>query len=112
MMFESHGHEIIPFDRVVRRGSVDTMVCTAAQANEAILVAFDSDMREIAKRHGMTHDRFSRLNLIRFSCHEPMAHKRLDFAMSFVELEWSISEEKASRRLYLDIGKHAMRTHR
>jgi hypothetical protein len=111
-MFESHGHEIILFDEVVRRGSVDTLVCMAAQANDAILVAFDGDMREIAKRHGISHDRFSRLNLIKFTCPEPMAHKRLDFAMSFIEHEWVISDAKAARRLYVEISTHVLRSYR
>ena len=111
-MFESHGHEIILFDEVVRRGSVDTLVCMAAQANDAILVAFDGDMREIAKRQGISHDRFSRLNLIKFTCPEPMAHKRLDFAMSFIEHEWVISDAKAARRLYVEISTHVLRSYR
>lgn len=111
-MFESHGHEIIPFEEIVRRGSVDTLVCSAAQANEAILVAFDSDMREIAKRHGIAHDRFSRLNLIKFTCPEPMAHKRLDFAMSLIEHEWLVSDAKTARRLFVEIGMHVIRTYR
>jgi hypothetical protein len=111
-MFETHGHEIIPFEDVVKRGSLDVLVCTAAQANEAILVAFDGDMKQIAKRHGMSHDRFSRLNLIKFSCPEPMGHKRLKFAMSFVEHEWKISDAKVARRLYVEIGKQFLKTYR
>lgn len=111
-MFKSHGHAIIPFEDVVKRGSLDLLVCAGAQANEAILVAFDNDMKQVAKRYGMGHDRFSRLNLIKFSCPEPMAHKRLNFAMSFIEHEWKISDAKTARRLYVEIGKHFLKSYR
>jgi len=111
-MFKSHGHDIIPFEEAIKRGSLDLLVCAAAQANEAILVAFDNDMRQVARRHGIGHDRFSRLSLIKFNCPEPMAHKRLDFAMSFVEHEWKVSEEKAARRLYVEIGKQFLKSYR
>ena len=43
--FEAHGHLVVPFDEVVQRGSPDTLVGRAAEANEAILVAFDKDMK-------------------------------------------------------------------
>jgi Domain of unknown function (DUF5615) len=111
-MFKSHGHEVIPFEEAVKRGSLDLLVCAAAQANEAILVAFDNDMKQVAKRHGIGGDRFSRLNLIKFACSEPMAHKRLDFAMSFLEHEWEVSDAKAARRLYVEIGKHFLKSYR
>jgi hypothetical protein len=33
-------------------------------------------------------------------------------AMSFVEHEWKISDAKAARRLYIEIGKHFLKTNR
>jgi predicted nuclease of predicted toxin-antitoxin system len=110
--FVAYGHEIILFDDIVRRGSEDTLVCIAAQANDAILVACDGDMRQIAKRHGISNDRFKRLNLIKLSCPEPMAHKRVEFAMSLIEHEWNVSTEKVARRLFLEIGTHFLRSNR
>ncbi len=110
--FQSRGHLLIPFEQVVQRGSIDTLVCTAAQANDAILVAFDKDMKRIAQRNGIAGTRFSRLNLIKFCCPEPVAAARLSAAMSFLEHEWAISDQKASRRLHVEIGKNVLRTHR
>jgi Domain of unknown function (DUF5615) len=93
--FQQHGHEVIPFEEVVKRGSDDVIVWTAAIANEAILVGFDNDMKAAARRYGIYGDRFKRLSIIKFVCPEPMAAKRLAFAMSLIEHEWIISTRKS-----------------
>ena len=112
-MFVSHGHELIPFESVVARGSRDELVCIAAEANDAILVAFDNDMKQMARRHGVTPARFKRLHLLKFECDEPMAANRLEEAMSLLEHEWkTLGLRQATRRLFLVIGKQVLRTHR
>lgn len=110
--FKSHAHEVVPFEEAIQRGSKDALVCRAAEANDAILVAFDRDMKEAAKRLGVAGGRFKRLNLIYLQCTEPMAAKRLLVAMSFVEHEWLVSTEKVARRLHVSIGTHVLRSHR
>lgn len=111
-IFEKFGHEVVPFESAVKRGANDTLVCRAAEANDAILVAFDRDMKQAARRFGIGNERFKRLNLIHFQCPEPMAAKRLDWAMSFVEHEWTVSSQTTARRLFVVIGKHVLRSHR
>lgn len=103
---------MIPFDKAVTRGSRDELVCIAAEANDAILVAFDNDMKQAARRQGINSTRFKRLSLLKFACEEPMAGKRLEEAMSLVEHEWLVSTEKAARRLFVEIGTHVLRSHR
>jgi predicted nuclease of predicted toxin-antitoxin system len=110
--FELNGHEIISFDDIVKRGSEDALVIIAAEANEAILVACDGDMKHIAKRRRFSNERFRYLNLIKLSCPEPMAHKRVAFAMSFIEHEWNVSAVKVARRLFVEIGTQFLRTNR
>ena len=88
------------------------MVCAAAQANDAILVAFDHDMKQLAQRYGIGSGRFKRLCLIKFLCPEPMAAKRLEQAMSLIEHEWLVSSEKVARRLFVEVGKQFLRTNR
>jgi predicted nuclease of predicted toxin-antitoxin system len=110
--FEAHGHEIILFDDIVKRGSDDALVCAAVQANQAILVALDGDMKHIARQRGISQERFKRLSLIKLCCPEPMAHKRLELAMSFIEHEWNVSAVKLARRLFVDVGTHVLRTYR
>jgi predicted nuclease of predicted toxin-antitoxin system len=110
--FVRYGHEIIPFESVVTRGSRDELICIAAEANDAILVAFDNDMKQMARRHGVTPARFKRLNLLKFECEEPIAAARLEEAMSLLEHEWNLRLGKAARRVFLVIGKQVLRTHR
>jgi hypothetical protein len=106
-----HGHTLIPFEDVLTRGSKDDLVCIAAEANDALLVAFDNDMKMLAKRHGITPARFKRLNLLKFECEEPRAAERLDTAMSLLEHEWGVKRE-ASGRVFVVIGKQTLRSHR
>ncbi len=63
------------------------MVCIAAEANDALLVAFDNDMKQLARRHGINLARFKRLNLLKFECEEPRAADRLEAAVSLLEHE-------------------------
>jgi predicted nuclease of predicted toxin-antitoxin system len=86
--FTACGHEIVPFEDVLKRGSLDTLVCHAAEANDAILVAFDKDMKALARRLGIGGNRFKRVNLIHLECPESTAASRLQEAMSFIGHEW------------------------
>jgi predicted nuclease of predicted toxin-antitoxin system len=110
--FARHGHEVIPFEEAVKRGSRDELVCAAAEANDALLVAFDNDMKQAARRHGIGPARFKRLNLLQFTCSEPMAAARLDEAMSLIEHEWMVAAQKIGRRLYVEISTHVLRSFR
>lgn len=111
-MFIRHGYTLIPFEDVVTRGSRDELVCIAAEANEALLVAFDNDMKQLARRHGVAPPRFKRLNLLKFECEEPRAADRLGEAMSLLEHEWEIRARFPSRRVFVVIGRNVIRTHR
>ena len=56
--------------------------------------------------------RFAQLNLIHICCDEVMVSKRLKQAMTFIELEWAVSNEHAARRMWVDIGAHFLKTNR
>jgi predicted nuclease of predicted toxin-antitoxin system len=92
----------------------DTVVATTALANDAILVAIDKDMKQIAQRYGMTprNTRFERLSLIQICCDEVLASKRIEHAMSFLEHEWAFKLEKSARRMWVEIGPHNLKTNR
>lgn len=108
----SEGHVVIYLREAINTGSADPLVCIAAEANEAILVAHDSDMKALAQKHGVGNGRFKRLNLIKLSCPEPRAADRLREAMSLIEHEWIVADGKAARRLFVEIGKEVIRTMR
>jgi predicted nuclease of predicted toxin-antitoxin system len=102
--FESCGHAVIYLEQAVERGSTDPIVAIAAQANDCILIALDGDMREIAKKNGVSNSRYKKLSLIKLSCNETQAANRILQFMKLIESEWHISEEKFSRRLFIDIS--------
>lgn len=108
------GHGVIYHRDVLPEKTPDPVVAFIAQQNNAVLIAIDNDMKQIAQRYGVAShsDRFSRLNLIRLCCNEVLAAKRLEHAMSFVEVEWEFSTRKSARRMWVDIGAHFLRTNR
>ena len=99
---------------VLPEKTADTVVAATALTNNAILVAIDKDMKQIAQRYGMTpaNGRFDKLSLIRLCCDETLASKRLGQAMSLIEHEWAFAAKKASRRLWVDVAAHFIRSHR
>jgi len=109
---ESRGHEVIYFDAALMPGSPDVLVAKTAEANDAILIALDGDMKTLAKRAGIGSGRFKRLSLLKLSCQEPVAAKRVEQAMSLIEAEWTISDAKAARRLFVEIGNDVIKTFR
>jgi predicted nuclease of predicted toxin-antitoxin system len=111
-VFARHGHEVIPFEDVLTPSSADELVCAVAEANDALLVAYDNDMKQYVRRQGKGPDRFKRLHLLKFNCPEPMAASRLEEAMSMVVNEWIVAHQKAARRVYVEINVHDIRTFR
>jgi hypothetical protein len=94
--------------------TADDVVATMALKNDAILVAIDPDMKSFPKRFGISHGspRFATLIIIRICSNETQAAHRVRQAMTLIEHEWSVSQEKAARRLWIEIGPHHIRTNR
>jgi predicted nuclease of predicted toxin-antitoxin system len=111
-VFETRGHEVIYLAEALQPGSPDPLVCAAAEANDAILVAHDGDMREHARRHGVGQRRFRRLSLIKLSCRESQAARRVDEAMALIEAEWERSQGSDDRRIFVEIKKSVILTRR
>lgn len=111
-VFEADGHEVLYFEDVFVKGSADPVVCTAADANEAVLVALDNDMKAAAKRRGIGQSRYRRLSLIKLSCREPNAAHRLSEALDLIKAEWRTGVGHTSRRLFVENGDGFIKTHR
>jgi predicted nuclease of predicted toxin-antitoxin system len=92
--------------------SPDPLVCAVSEANDAILVSHDNDMRQLARRRGVGQARFRRLSLIKLTCRESRAAIRIAQAMSLIEHEWAYGTDKPDRRLFIEIGDSAIRTMR
>lgn len=109
----SSGFDVILLRDRIPTESPDTLVAAVAEANNAILVTFDSDFKALASRIGIGQRRFARLSLIRFEkCRESQAARRLETALSLIEHEWAIGSEERDRRLFVVITAQTIRTHR
>lgn len=110
--FADKGHDVISLGEAIERSSPDTLVAEVALRNNAVLVAVDKDMRQIARRHGIGGTRYKRLNLLQFLCSQPQSIHRVAEAYSLIEHEWVVAQKKASRRFWVEIGDTFIRTHR
>ena len=108
--FAEAGHEVIYYSDAAQPGSPDLLVCAISEANDAILIAFDGDMKALAQRRGIGHRRFKRLSLIRLSCRETRAAERVKSAMSLIEHEWTYSAGRSDRRIFIEISDDVIRT--
>ena len=51
-VFKESGHTVIFYRDALPEGAKDEVVCATALKNNAILVAIDGDMKQLAKRYG------------------------------------------------------------
>lgn len=107
------GYEVIYLDDKIPKSSKDTLVAAVSEASDAILVAFDSDFKSIARREGIGSRRFKSLSLLRFErCRESRAVERLRKAMSLIQHEWAYGNGPNDRRMFVVIQANSIRTHR
>lgn len=111
--FVAAGHHAAYFNKGLHlpRGSNDAAVCATALLMGRILVAFDGDMREIAKKSGVTRSAYSKLSLLKLSCPEPDAAARVQSCMTLLEHEWYIGKGK-ERRFFVEIMATVIRSNR
>jgi hypothetical protein len=88
------------------------VVCAFAEVSASILVALDGDMKRIAQGFGVGAGRFRRLNLLKLSCFEPVAARRVGEAMSLIEHEWLVPRPDGERQLFVEISACTIRTNR
>jgi len=111
-VLKAAGHEVIFLRDCIATGSPDDLVCAAAEANEAILVACDGDMRQMVTKFGIGAGRFKRLSLLKVTCSSPTAAARVQAALSLIEHEWAVSTGTAVRRLFMEIKPATITTNR
>lgn len=111
-VFSDSGHVVIFLREAGATGSPDPLVCALAEANDAILVSLDGDMKQIARNEGVSKGRFAHLSLLKLSCEAIHAAIRAAEALTLVEHEWMVPRQAGERRLFMEIGKKVMRTFR
>jgi predicted nuclease of predicted toxin-antitoxin system len=111
-VFQEFGHEVTYLNRTSARASTDHLVCKIADITDAVLIALDGDMKRIAQSHGIGAAKYLKLGLIKLSCREPTAARRVKSAMSLIEHEWAHGESNPHRRIFVEIGDRVIRTFR
>lgn len=111
-VLEEAGHSVLYLRQNLPTGSPDHLVCTVSEVHEAILVALDADMKQLANRHGVGRARYRRLSILKLSCRETKAAQRLREALSLIEHEWAYSASGSDRRVFIEIGNEFIRTTR
>ena len=106
------GHEVLYHRDILAAGSPDQAVCAAAKVNDCILVACDKDMRQIAKKAGITGGEYARLSLLMLRCFEPAAASRVAAALSLILHEWEVGASNEGRRIFIEIRDSLIRTNR
>jgi predicted nuclease of predicted toxin-antitoxin system len=108
-----HGHVAEFIRDYVPPGAPDPLVATVAQEVNGILISFDGDFQSIAPRvpHGQ-RARFRTLSRIWMRCDEPAAAGRLELALSLIQSEFDLAQQRADTRMLMWVGSSYLRTDR
>jgi predicted nuclease of predicted toxin-antitoxin system len=112
-MLMGHGHVAEFIRDYVPPGAPDPLVATVAQELNAVLISFDGDFQSIAPRVPHGHRaRFRTLSRIWMRCDEPAAAGRLAHALSLVQSEFDLAQQRADTRMLMWVGSSYLRTDR
>ena len=106
----SAGHEVVLLRTQLAPNSPDPLVAAVAEMNGAVLVSHDSDFKSLAPRAGVGRRRFRTLSRIGLKCSEPQAGSRITEALSLIEHEWALSQNRADKRMIVEVGHSFIRT--
>ena len=104
------GHEVVLLREHLAPNSPDPLVAAVAEMNEAILISLDGDFRSLAPRIAIGRRRFKKLSRIALKCNAPRAAARVKESLSLIEHEWSIAQNRADKRMIIEIMQTAIRT--
>jgi predicted nuclease of predicted toxin-antitoxin system len=104
------GHEVIVQKDAIAADAADPVVALTAAENDAVLISFDRDYRQIATRFGISNVRLRKLSRIQFRCTEPEAAKRLSAGLAFIEHEWELAQAGGDKRIFLEIQGNGFKT--
>lgn len=112
-LLEEAGHEVIRLRDELPPNSPDPVVAKYAESIDAVLISHDGDFKRIAPRipHG-ERNRFRRLSRIHLQCDYAGAEIRVAAAISLIEFEWSLAQERADKRIHIVVQKTGIKTNR
>lgn len=104
-------HEVIFLRQEMVPDSPDPLVAAFSEMLGAILVSQDSDFKKLAPRAGVGKQRFRKLSRIGLGrCQGPHAAKRMGEALSLIEHEWDVAQNRDDKRIIIEIGMTSIRT--
>jgi predicted nuclease of predicted toxin-antitoxin system len=112
-IFRAHSHTVVLLREIMPTDSSDPVVATVGDMDGAILVSCDRDFDSIAPRilKGM-RSRYRKLSRITIRCAEFHAARRIEEAMTLIELEWRTAQTRADKRMFIEIQTSAIKTNR
>lgn len=112
-VFRDHGHDVILLRDILPTDTVDPVVATVSEIEQAVLVSSDGDFDNIAPRvpDGQKR-RYRRLSRITLKCKAPRAARRVAAAMSLIEAEFEIARSSRDPRMFIVISDSYIRTNR
>lgn len=112
-VLEARGHEVVRLRDVLPTDSPDPLVARYAEQIDAILISHDGDFKKIAPRvPSGARRRFKKLSRIHLACDYPQSDKRIAAALTLIEFEWGIAQQRTDNRLRMVINKSNIRTER
>lgn len=112
-LLEERGHEVIRLRDALPPDSPDPVVAKYAEQIDAILISHDRDFNRIAPRESRkVRARFRKLSRIHLQCDYPGANKRVAEAISLIEFEWKLAQERADKRIHIVVQKSGIKTNR
>lgn len=98
------GHGLVRLRDCMPTDSKDPSVALVSAASGFVLVSFDRDFKQVAKRLQVTQRQYAdRLHRIDMRCQEPDGAARIAAAMSIIEHEWSLLRDGAPRPMIIEV---------
>lgn len=89
----------------------DPIVAKTSQDLEAILISDDGDFKKVAGRRPNAHKpRFRKLSRVNMKCKHAVAATRIAAAITLIEFEYEIAQERADKRMIIDVQPTLIRT--
>ncbi|WP_337846425.1 DUF5615 family PIN-like protein [Sphingomonas sp.] len=108
---EERGHEVIRARSVVPEGTEDPIVAKVAEDLTAILLTDDADFKTIiARRQDGQRRRFKKLSRVHLACKHSQAVNRLAAAITLIEFEYGVAQDRADKRMIIEIKPTLIRT--
>jgi len=112
-VFRARSHTVALLREIMPTDSPDPVVATVGDMDGAVLVSCDRDFDSIAPRilKGM-RTRYRKLSRIAIRCTEFHAARRIEEAMALIELEWATAQNRADKRMFIEILTSGIKTNR